>query len=74
MSSGAWLFSRSVNVTYVDSTTFADSVADTGYKKVEAVVSWGGAAGESVTLTTLVTDMVPSAIPGGGGGGFPSCP
>lgn len=72
--SGTWQFSRRVNVSYVDPTTFANSIVDTGYKKVEAVVSWGVAAGESVTLTTLVTNMVPSAISGGGGGGFPSCP
>ncbi len=73
VASGAWQFTRAVNVSFVNPTTFANSVSDTGYKKVEVVVSWGAGAGESVSLTTLVTNMVPDDV-SGGGGGFPSCP
>ncbi|HPW45610.1 MAG TPA: type II secretion system protein [bacterium] len=72
VNSGSWQFSRSVNVNYVNPSDMSQSVIDTGYKKVQVTTSWGGSAGEAVTLTTLVTDMVPSEV--SGGGGFSPCP
>ncbi|MBT3182319.1 MAG: type II secretion system protein [Deltaproteobacteria bacterium] len=72
VTSGAWSFSRTVDTTYVSPGDFSPSLIDTGYKKVEVVVSWGVDAGESVTLTSMVTDMVPSAV--AGAGGFTPCP
>ncbi|MFH1830845.1 MAG: type II secretion system protein [Pseudomonadota bacterium] len=70
VSSGRWQFTRQVDVNYVKPSDFSNSVTDTGYKKVEVVVSWGGGVGESVTLTSLLTDMVPSSVTGPG---YPSC-
>lgn len=72
VSSGSWTFTRSVDTTYVNPADFSNAVSDTGYKRVDITVSWGAGVGEAVTLTTLVTDQVPSAV--SGGGGFPPCP
>lgn len=71
VTSGAWSFTRQVGVQYVDPADFSASAANTGYKQVDVTVSWGGGAGRSVTLTTLVTDMVPSAVVGTG---YATCP
>ncbi len=73
VSSGTWSFDREVVVTYVNPADFSTAGSDTGYKKVEVTVSWGAGVGDTVTITSLVTDMVPSAVTGGGGG-FPPCP
>lgn len=70
-SSGAWTFQRMVNTSFVNPADFSVSPTDTGYKKVEVVVSWGAGGGESITLTTLVTDMVPSTVVGPN---LPQCP
>ena len=72
VNSGSWAFSRSVQVNYVNPSDFSNSISDTGYKKVDVNVDWGGGVGESITLTTMVTNIVPSSVVGGGG--FPSCP
>ncbi len=72
VTSGSWSFTRSVDTTYVNPGDVSSSIIDTGYKKVEVVVSWGADSGESVTLTSMVTDMVPSAV--SGVGGFTPCP
>ena len=64
--SGAWTFTRTVTVQYLDPSTFVTTGADTGYKRVEVSVSWGAGSGQSVTLTTLVTNMVPSSVVGTG--------
>lgn len=74
VTSGGWSFTRSVVVTPVNPNTssFDEIGSDTyGYKKVVVSVSWGAGSGESVALTTLVTDMVPSAVTGPG---YPACP
>jgi type II secretory pathway pseudopilin PulG len=71
VTSGSWQFTREVSVGFVNPADFSSSGSDTGYKKVDVVVSWGGGVGESVTLTSLVTNMVPSAVTGSG---LPSCP
>jgi len=71
VTSGNWDFTQQVNVDYVNPSDFSNSVSDTGYKKVEVVVSWGAGLGESVTLTSMVTDMVPSAV---SGSSLPPCP
>lgn len=71
VTSGSWQFTRQVDVEFVNPADFSSSVSDTGYKRVEVIVSWGGGSGESVTLTSLVTDMVPSAVTGSG---LPPCP
>ena len=59
VNSGAWSFSRSVDVSFVNPSDFSSSVLDTGYKKVVVLVSWGPDAGESISLTTLLTNIVP---------------
>ena len=69
--SGSWNFTRSVAVSYVNAADMSSSIPDTGYKKVEVLVSWGAGGGTSVRLTTLVTNMVPSAVVGPG---YPACP
>ena len=70
--SGTWSFTRQVVVGYVNPADMSSSVTDTGYKKVEIDVSWGVGAGKSIALTTLVSNMVPSAVHGSGGYTF--CP
>lgn len=71
VASGAWSFTRQVGVQYVDPADFSASAANTGYKRVDVTVAWGSGAGRSVTLTTLVTDMVPSEVVGTG---YATCP
>ncbi len=71
VSSGAWSFTRQVAVQYVNPADFSATAVNTGYKQVEVAVSWGSGAGSSVTLTTLVTDMVPSQVTGTG---YAPCP
>jgi type II secretory pathway pseudopilin PulG len=71
VTSGSWTFSRSVAVSYLNPTDFSASLSDTGYKKILIMVSWGAGAGDSISLTTMVTNMVPSAVAGVGGG---TCP
>jgi len=64
VSSGSWNFTRSVDATYVNPSDFSNSGSDTGYKKVEITVSWGVDSGESITLTTMATNMVPGDVQG----------
>lgn len=71
VTSGAWSFTRQVQVQYVDPADFSATAANTGYKQVDVSVAWGSGAGRSVTLTTLVTDMVPSGVVGTG---YAPCP
>ena len=71
VTSGAWSFTRGVTVNYVNATDFSNAVTDTGYKKVVVTVAWGAGTGQSIALTTLVTDMVPSEVTGTG---FAPCP
>jgi len=56
---GNWSFARAINVSYVNSADLSPSAVNTGYKKVDVTTSWGADLGESVTLTTLITDVVP---------------
>lgn len=67
---GSWPFERQTAVTYINPTTFVTSGSDTGYKKVVVGVSWGVLPGQSVALTTLVGDSIPSGV----GGGYAQCP
>ena len=71
VTSGTWNFTRVVTVSYVNPADFSSSASDTGYKKVLITVSWGAGTGASVALTTLMTNMVPSAVVGPG---YPACP
>lgn len=71
VTNGAWTFTRRVDTSWVNPADMANSGAETGYKRVDIVVSWGAQAGESITLTTLVTNMVPSAVVGPS---YPTCP
>jgi prepilin-type N-terminal cleavage/methylation domain-containing protein len=64
VNSGSWAFTRSIQVGYVNPADLSNAVSDTGYKKVTVDVAWGGGIGESISITTLVTDMVPSAVVG----------
>lgn len=68
---GSWSFTRAVTVTNVEPVNFNTSIPDTGYKKVDVTVSWGVGAANSIALTTLVTNMVPSSVVGPG---YPTCP
>lgn len=63
VTSGSYSFTRRVEVDYLSPDDFSAAAYDTSYKRVRVVVSWGEAAGESVTLTTMVTNMIPSAVP-----------
>jgi len=72
VNSGSWAFTREVTVSYLNPTDLSTSLSDTGYKRINVEVGWGAGAGESIEMTTMVTDMVPSAVVGSGG--FPSCP
>ncbi|MBI2345922.1 MAG: prepilin-type N-terminal cleavage/methylation domain-containing protein [Deltaproteobacteria bacterium] len=57
LASGPHNFTRTTTVEYIDPTTMAVSVADTGYKRVMIDVTWG--LGLVVRLVTLVTNQVP---------------
>lgn len=72
VSSGTWNFTRQVDANYVNSSDFSSSAIDTGYKKVVVTVSWGSGTGEAISLTALLTDMVPADVEGPGG--LPPCP
>lgn len=72
VTSGVWTFTRQVSVGYVNPSDLSSSVSDTGYKKVDILVSWGAGAGSTASLTTLVSNMVPSAVVGPGL--YPTCP
>lgn len=71
VTSGEWDFSRSVVVSYISPSDFSTSFADTGYKRVVIQVDWGSGSGQSISLQTILTDQVPSAIVGGG---YAACP
>lgn len=60
--SGTWTFTRQVAVSYVNPADMSASGSDTGYKRVDVMVSWGTGVSNQVTLTTLFTNMVPSSV------------
>lgn len=57
VTSGPHTFTRTTLVEFINPSTMALSVVDTGYKRITIQVSWAGNAG--VTLVTLVTNQVP---------------
>lgn len=59
VSSGNWDFERSVDTQYVNASDLSDAVINTGYMRVDVTVAWGVDAGESITLTTLMTNVTP---------------
>lgn len=69
--SGSWNFTRAVNVTYVNPADFSTTASDLGYKRVDVTVAWGSGAIRQVVLTTLLTNMIPSAVVGTG---YTPCP
>jgi prepilin-type N-terminal cleavage/methylation domain-containing protein len=68
--SGSWNFTVGVNVSNVNP-DMSQAATDTGYKKVVVTSSWGAGAGDSIALTTLVTNMSPQGVHGIGYGQCP---
>jgi type II secretory pathway pseudopilin PulG len=61
---GTWNFTLQVTTSSVNPSDMSASVVETGYKKVVISVSWAAGGGNSISLTTLFGNMVPSAVPG----------
>ena len=60
VTSGAWSFTRRVDVANVNPNDLTTTPpVDSNYKRVTVTVSWGTDAGSQVSLTTLLTNVVP---------------
>lgn len=56
VSVGNHFFTRSFNIYEVDGTDLVTPLDNSGYKRIDMTVSWGTAAGQSVVLSTLLTN------------------
>lgn len=56
VSVGNHFFTRSFNIYEVDGSDLTTPLDSSGYKRIDMTVSWGASVGQSLTLSTLLTN------------------